>query len=116
MDSLDKMLFRLFLKPMGLAGLGMGALFFLGVWLPLQLSASPMLAPIGQMASNTALIVAGALFLASLSMLVVRAWRLRQWQVGNGPFCHRCGGMVEEETHRHHASYRCLSCNQRRYL
>jgi hypothetical protein len=116
MDSLDKMLTRLFLKPMALAGLGIGALFFLGVWVPLQLSTSPMLAPIGQMASNIALIVTGGLFLASLSMFIVRAWQLHQWHLGTGPFCHRCGGMVQEEIYRHHACHRCFSCNQRRYL
>jgi hypothetical protein len=116
MDSLDKMIFRLFIKPLALAGLGVGALFLLGVWIPLQLSDSRLLAPLGQMASNAALPVAGAVFLASFGMIAMRAWRLRRWRVGIGPFCHQCSGMIEEEIHRYRLRHRCLSCNQRRYL
>jgi hypothetical protein len=65
---------------------------------------------------NAALPVAGAVFLASFGMIAMRAWRLRRWRVGIGPFCHQCSGMVEEEIHRYRLRHRCLSCNQRRYL
>jgi hypothetical protein len=116
MDSLDKMIFRLFLKSLVVAGLGVAILLVLGLWIPLQLSDSPMLAPLGKMAFDASLPASGAVFFVSLSMIAVQAWRLRQWHAGRGPFCHRCSGMVEEEIHRHRPCYRCLSCNQRCYV
>jgi hypothetical protein len=94
------------------AGLGVGILLVLGLWIPLQLSDSPMLAPLGKMAFDASLPASGAVFFVSLSMIAVQAWRLRQWHAGRGPFCHRCSGMVEEEIHRHRraiAAFRAIS-------
>src|ERR1700722_5311565 len=94
MDSLDKIIVRLFIKPLAFAGLGVVAPFLLGVWIPLQLSDSRMLAPLGQMVSNAALPVAGTVFLASLAMIAMRAWRLRRWQVWVWCFFFSCSGGV----------------------
>lgn len=116
MGSRDKMIFRLFLKPLAFVGLSVLTIILLAVWIPLQVSDSRILAPLGQMAFNAALPVAGAIFLASLGMAAIKIWRFRQWQVGKGSFCHRCSGMVEEEIYRYRVCHRCLSCNQRRYL
>jgi len=114
--NLDRMLFRLYVKPVLIFFLSLGALFFFGYFVPNTLS-STLFAGLGDSSkifapkAFIALLIIGAMWFLWSS---INLWK---WYQGySNEFCHNCGGMTTYHQGIRGRSnyYKCMACGVNR--
>jgi hypothetical protein len=113
MSPLSKMIVRLFAAPILLLASAPFLYGLLAWFVPALLAGSPVLASLAQLSSTAASDVAGAVFIAAISVAALFTRRFRKWQSGSLPYCRSCGGMVVERARRRRIYHHCLLCNHK---
>lgn len=105
---MNYLMFRLFARPT-LAIIGSAALYFgLAYWLPEKLVATTLFSPLGVAIRENASALPLTVFAAGLFWFLYNLYRFWRWHQGEGPYCPRCGMMMEVRNGRHGAYLGCI--------
>jgi hypothetical protein len=111
----NSMLLRIFYRPIAFAIFALLIAAVEALFLP---SATPnsLIGPVLSLARQLSEVSSGLLIAYATIDAGMRAWKLRQWEKGEGEFCVRCGGPVDVDWKRGRMRTRCWLCKRRHYL
>lgn len=92
-----------------------GAVVALGVstWMAAQFEGAQVLAAMAPAARRLGALAAAACSLLAGCAFLLSLWRWHRWQVGRGPSCLLCGGLVVDRAMRYSVYQRCIHCGRR---